>query len=132
MDQIKIRNARQRLMKEHENLLKSLERSQHSAEEIKLEKTEDEGDLASISHDRDVLLSLHEGSFARLQLIQKAIEVIDQGQYGECTRCGGVINEKRLDAIPWATKCIACQEATEVEHATAGMSLVGHEPEAEL
>ena len=132
MDPTGIRNTRKRLTNEHAALLKSLERSQLAVEEIKLEKTEDEGDLASISHDKDVLYSLHEGGFARLQLIQKAIEAIDGGQYGECIRCEGVINDKRLDAIPWATMCIACQEESEVGAASSGMSLTGLEAEAEL
>jgi RNA polymerase-binding transcription factor DksA len=132
MDAIRIRNARRRLTSEHTSLRKSLERSQHAAEEIKLEKTEDEGDLASISHDKDVLYRLHEGGFARLQLIQKAIEAIENGHYGECIRCEGVINEKRLEAIPWASMCIACQEQTEVADASLAMSLNGLEAEAEL
>jgi len=131
MDAIRIRNARQRLTSEHTILCKSLERSQHAAEEINLEKTEDEGDLASISHDKDVLYRLHEGGFARLQLIQKAIDAIENGSYGECIRCEEVINEKRLNAIPWATMCIACQEETEAAEASSGMSLIGLEAESE-
>jgi DnaK suppressor protein len=132
MDATKITKARQRLTAEHTSLRKSLVRSQSAADEIKLEKTEDEGDLASISHDRDVLYSLHEGGFARLQLIQKALESIDSGQYGECTRCEGPINEKRLEAVPWAAMCITCQEETESAQTTSGMSLIGLEAEAEL
>jgi DnaK suppressor protein len=132
MDAIRIKKARQRLTNEHTSLRKSLERSQHAAEEIKIEKTEDEGDLASISHDKDVLYRLHEGGFARLQLIQKAIEAIENGNYGECIRCEEVINDKRLEAIPWATMCIACQEETETAEASSGMSLIGLEAEAEL
>ena len=132
MDAIRIKNARRRLTSEYTSLRKSLERSQHAADEIKLEKTEDEGDLASISHDKDVLYSLHEGGFARLQSIQKAIEAIENGHYGECIRCEGVINEKRLEAIPWATMCIACQEEAEAAAASSGMSSIGLEAEVEL
>jgi DnaK suppressor protein len=132
MDATKITKARQRLTAEHTSLRKTLERSQQAADEIKLEKTEDEGDLASISHDRDVLYSLHEGGFARLQLIKKAIEAIDTGQYGECTRCEGPINDKRLEAVPWAAMCIACQEEAEAAQASPGMSMIGLETEAEL
>jgi DnaK suppressor protein len=132
MNAIRIKNVRHRLTSERDVLLKSLERSQNAAEEIKLEKTEDEGDLASISHDRDVLYSLHEGGFARLQLILKAIEAIDGGQYGECVRCEGIINDKRLEAVPWAAMCIACQEETEAAHVSSGMSLIGPDAEAEV
>jgi DnaK suppressor protein len=130
MDAKKIKDARARLTSEQEKLLQSLKRSQLAAEEIKLEKTEDEGDLASLSHDRDVLYNLHEGSFARLQLIEKAIEAIDSGRYGECVRCGEDINPKRLSAVPWAAMCIGCQEAVETEAASSGMVTTGVADEA--
>jgi len=79
-----------------------------------VENTEDEGDLATISHDKDLLYNLHEGGFARLRFIQEAMKALDRGQYGECVRCGNDINEKRLLAVPWATLCIRCQEETEM------------------
>jgi len=132
MDAKAIKNVRQRLANEYSTLLKSLERSQHAADEIRLEKTEDEGDLASISHDKDVLYSLHEGSFSRLQLIRKAIEAIDRGQYGECIRCEERINDKRLEAVPWAAMCIVCQEEIEAAQSSPGMSMTGFEAEVEL
>lgn len=33
---------------------------------------------------------------------------IEQGTYGTCARCGEAIGEKRLEALPTATRCIAC------------------------
>jgi DnaK suppressor protein len=115
LDAKKIQETRRRLSAEHEKLIKSMNRSRLAAEEIQIENTEDEGDMATISHDRDLLYNLHEGGFARLRFIQEAIKAIDRGQYGECTRCGNDINEKRLEAMPWATMCIHCQEETETE-----------------
>jgi len=132
MNAKKLSDLQQRLTDERDKLVMSLKRSQQASEEIKLEQTEDEGDLASISHDRDLLYSLHEGSFTRLQMIRKAIEAIEGGQYGECVRCEEAINEKRLDAVPWAEMCISCQEESEVDRTTSTMSLAGIEPEAEL
>jgi DnaK suppressor protein len=115
------------LSSDYEILIKSISRSRRAAEEIRLENTEDEGDLASISHDRDVLYNLHEGSFARLRFIQEAIKAIDRGHYGECSHCGKDINEKRLEAVPWATICIRCQEGTETDHTSSRMVLAGME-----
>ena len=132
MNAKKLSDLQQRLTDERDKLVMSLKRSQQASEEIKLEQTEDEGDLASISNDRDLLYSLHEGSFTRLQMIRKAIEAIEGGQYGECVRCEEAINEKRLDAVPWAEMCISCQEESEVDRTTSTMSLAGIEPEAEL
>ena len=49
MDQKKIKDTRRRLSREYENLINSINRNRLAAEQIKLENTEDEGDLATIS-----------------------------------------------------------------------------------
>jgi len=61
MDAKKIKDTRQRLSREYDNLIKSVNRNRIAAQEIKVENTEDEGDLATISHDKDLLYNLHEG-----------------------------------------------------------------------
>jgi len=109
MDAKRIKDTQRRLTSEYERLVKSINRNRTATEEMKLENTEDEGDLATLSHDREMLYNLHEGGFARLRSIKEAINALDRGQYGECLRCGNDINEKRLQAVPWATKCIHCQ-----------------------
>ena len=129
MDQKKLKETRQRLSTEYENLIKSINRNRTAAEEIKLENTEDAGDLATISHDRDLLYNLHEGGFERLRFIQEAIKALDRGQYGECIGCGEEIKAKRLEAVPWATMCIRCQEETEAEHTSSRMVLAGLDTE---
>ena len=129
MDAKKTKDMRKRLSNEYENLIKSISRNRLAAEEIRLENTEDEGDLATISHDRELLYNLHENDFARVRFVQEALKAIDCGQYGECIRCGEGINEKRLEAVPWATMCIRCQEGTEAEHTSSRMVLAGLEAE---
>ena len=125
MDSKKIKETRRRLASEHEHLIKSINRSRLAAEEIKIEKTEDEGDLAMISHETDLIYNLHEGGFARLKSVQEAMKAIDLGRYGECVRCRNEINEKRLMAIPWAALCIRCQEETEAEQTSSRMVHAG-------
>ncbi len=41
--------------------------------------------------------------------VQQALVRIDNGTYGICSNCGQPIPEKRLEAIPWATLCVACE-----------------------
>ena len=103
MDTKKIKDARHRLTAEHEKLVELLHRKQVASEEIKMENTEDEGDLATMSHDKALLNSLHEGAFANLKSIREALKALDSGEYGECVNCRKDINEKRLQAVPWAT-----------------------------
>jgi DnaK suppressor protein len=130
VDAKKIKRTRERLSRDYEKLIESINRSRLAANEIRIENTEDEGDLATISHDRDILYNIHEGGFARLRCIQEAIKAIDRGQYGECTRCGKDINENRLNAVPWARMCIHCQEEKEeMEQTSSHMVLAGLDSE---
>ena len=128
MDAKKLKNTRQRLAREYENLIRSISRARLAVEEIKIEKTEDEGDLAVISHERELLYNLHESDFARLRFIEEAMKALDRGGYGECIRCGDNINEKRLEVVPWATMCLRCQGDTEME-SSSRMVLAGREAE---
>src|SRR5260370_21475363 len=88
MDTKKSSDIQQRLSREYENLIKSINRNRMAAEEIRQENTEDEGDLATISHNKELLYNLHESDFMRLRFIQEALKALDRGQYGECLRCG--------------------------------------------
>jgi RNA polymerase-binding protein DksA len=45
--------------------------------------------------------------------INLALERLDAGQYGICERCGKEIDPRRLNALPYATLCIACQTLVE-------------------
>jgi len=121
MDDKKTQKFRQRLLEEYQKLIRSINRNRLAEEEIKLENTEDEGDLATISHNKELLYNLHESDFQRLKSIQEALKRMDRGEYGECVRCGEDINEKRLMAVPWATQCIQCQEEAEKESQNHGV-----------
>src|SRR2546421_4703958 len=125
MDDKKTQKFRQRLLEEYQKLIRSINRNRMAEEEIKLENTEDEGDLATISHNKELLYNLHESDFQRLKSIQEALKRMDRGEYGECVRCSEDINEKRLMAVPWATLCIQCQEEAEKESATPRPVLAG-------
>ena len=132
MDAKKLKDARQRLTAEHDTLIKSIDRNRLASEEITMENTEDEGDLAIISHNKHLLSNLNQDAFFRLKLIKEAIKVLDRGHYGECVRCENEIGEKRLLAVPWATLCIRCQEATEAERVSSDMVLAGSEEETDF
>lgn len=45
--------------------------------------------------------------------IEDALEKLMSGTYGECSKCGGLIEEARLKARPFATHCVDC--ATKAE-----------------
>ena len=120
MDKKQAKATRLRLEREYKTLTNSINRNRVAAEEIQHENTEDEGDMATMSHNKELIYNLHEGDYARLKSIQQALNVLDRGQYGECVNCGEDINQKRLAAVPWATLCIVCQEKMETETPHAG------------
>ncbi|HIE32825.1 MAG TPA: hypothetical protein EYP81_02080 [Thermodesulfobacteriaceae bacterium] len=45
-----------------------------------------------------------------LQEIEEALQRLEAGHYGRCIDCGRWIRLKRLETIPWAKRCRACQE----------------------
>ncbi|GCE28967.1 hypothetical protein KDA_44510 [Dictyobacter alpinus] len=49
----------------------------------------------------------------KLDEVNAALKRIEDGTYGHCIVCGKVIPEKRLEAIPWAPRCIEDEEAFE-------------------
>jgi DnaK suppressor protein len=46
--------------------------------------------------------------WAKLQDVERALAKLDDGTYGTCDSCGGAIEPARLEAIPWATRCVGC------------------------
>jgi len=119
MDKRQLQRLKKTLTAEHEGLVRTMTRNRAAEAEILIEKTEDEGDLALISHNKELLYNLHESDFRRLKAIEDALKRMDREEYGVCTECGEDINEKRLVAVPWATMCIACQEEEERDSDTA-------------
>jgi len=55
-----------------------------------------------------------------LRAVERALERIEEGSYGECSDCGGDIGYPRLKAYPTASRCIQCQTKYERNHAGEG------------
>lgn len=76
-------------------------------------KHADPADQAASEYERQSLA--HKAASARqsLKALKEAFRALQEGRFGECAECGGDIELKRLEAIPWARYCIKCQEARE-------------------
>ncbi|MGD9628386.1 MAG: TraR/DksA family transcriptional regulator [Pyrinomonadaceae bacterium] len=48
-----------------------------------------------------------------LSRLERALKLIDEGEYGTCPKCEEDIGEKRLNALPDAIFCISCAEEIE-------------------
>jgi DnaK suppressor protein len=76
-------------------------------------KHPDEADQAAAEFDRQALAHKIVRTQNLIQNLSRALQRLQQGGFGECAECGGEIESKRLEAIPWARYCIACQQARE-------------------
>ena len=71
------------------------------------------GDAATITFNREMDYSLEDNAGHVLAAIDEALKRIDEGTFGTCSRCGSAIAEERLEAMPYATKCIECKRLEE-------------------
>ncbi len=89
------------------------ERAAGEGRETVTQGGEDYVDDAVTQYAREFLLSLSDLERKQLQLVEDALERIDDGTYGECITCGENVSEVRLKAVPWAATCVKCQEIAE-------------------
>lgn len=83
------------------------------------EETEEESfdnhmaDVATATYMRELEYTLEDNTEHVIEEIDAALERIEEGTYGTCVRCGSTIAEERLEAMPYATKCIECKRLEE-------------------
>jgi DnaK suppressor protein len=65
------------------------------------------GEGTSMAVDRLAAVSAQEHLLAMLDEVRRARQHADDGSYGTCEACGEPIPEGRLEARPWATRCVA-------------------------
>lgn len=65
-------------------------------------------DLGSDNFEQEFTLSLMENEEGTLELIEMALERIEDGTYGQCDECGVKIPKARLNALPYAPLCVKC------------------------
>ena len=61
----------------------------------------------------DLSFALVEIRTQMLENIKTALMRLDTGEYGICDDCDEEISKSRLRALPFATKCLTCQESAE-------------------
>ncbi len=57
----------------------------------------------------EVLAALDRSIRAEMAQIEKTLARLDKGEYGVCEVCGGPISPKRLEALPYAARCVVCE-----------------------
>jgi DnaK suppressor protein len=113
MDKRKVKSYRDRLLERRESLFSQVTEAEMSSRERDLEATQDPADMAANAYTKELLISMSANDRKLLTLIDEALERVEAGEYGECVNCAEPVQEKRLDAVPWARYCLKCQDLQE-------------------
>jgi DnaK suppressor protein len=105
------------LERKEEELVRALSRT----ESIAIEKSPEQMDEIQYASERDLAILNVDREYQILQQVKAALRRIHAGRFGTCIECESAIGPGRLAAVPWALRCIRCQEAADrdVQGATA-------------
>ncbi len=110
MDKHRVDHFKKRLLRERDDLLGLVTRVEKDGRFADDQGTQDLADKAASSYTKEFLFHQSSNERTLLQLIDEALRRIEEGSYGECAHCGGPMDAKRLDAVPWARHCVPCQQ----------------------
>lgn len=102
--------VRKRLVAKRDELLQDLAKNRQVSDETIDESAQDMADRATSAYTKEFAYSLSESDRKILLLIEEALGRLDAGSYGTCIHCSQVVQEKRIEAVPWARHCLDCQE----------------------
>jgi DnaK suppressor protein len=70
-------------------------------------------DEIQYASERDLAMRNVDRESSLLRDVKAALRRIHDGSFGTCIECESEISPKRLAAVPWASRCIQCQEAAD-------------------
>ncbi len=107
-----LEHFKQRLLEEKAKILKDIEAEASSTQSPETVNG-DLADYAEVYLDNRTLHKLSETQIKILDMIDDALSKIEDGTYGICSVCGREIGKERLEAIPYASKCVECKNREE-------------------
>lgn len=82
-------------------------------EGMAIQKSADQMDEIQYAQERELATRTVDRESAVLREVHAALQRVHYGSFGTCTDCQWEIGPKRLAAVPWARRCINCQEAAD-------------------
>jgi DnaK suppressor protein len=101
-------------------MLDRTEDTLRSLDEIAVENAPDSLDRIQHATEREMAIRRIELDFSKVQSMRLALQRITEGTYGICFRCDGEIPAKRLNALPWASYCLECQNSADDQKSEHG------------
>ena len=113
MEQKKLKLLREKLILKKEEILVAYNKNKTYGKEADEDGAQDIADKAANSYTKEFLFRLSNNERDMLQLVDEALIRIEGRRYGVCVVCEDEMDKKRLEAVPWAKRCISCQEKQE-------------------
>ncbi len=113
MDKKRLEYYKKKLLARREELLKNIARTEEEGRAADEDPTVDLADKAANSYTKEFLFGQTNHGRFTLALIEEALKRIKQNEFGLCANCQQEVQQKRLEAVPWARHCITCQEKHE-------------------
>ena len=113
MDKRRVKVYRDRLLDRREGLVGQVMEAEQYSRERDSEATQDPADMAANAYTKELLFSMSANDRRLLELIDEALERMNEGDYGMCVNCGEPVLDKRLEAVPWSRSCLRCQDLQE-------------------
>ena len=113
MDKKRLDYYKKKLQTRREELLKTIARTEEEGRTADDDPTVDLADKAANSYTKEFLFGQTNNDRSVLQLVDEALGRIKENTYGTCTECEEELQQKRLEAVPWARYCVSCAEKHE-------------------
>jgi DnaK suppressor protein len=113
MDKKHLDYFKKKLQAKRDELLRTIARTEQEGRSADDDPTVDLADKAANSYTKEFLFGQTDNDRVTLQQVDEALRRIDQETFGECLSCHEEMQQKRLEAVPWARHCRACQEKLE-------------------
>ena len=101
------------LLAERERLIHNSKASIKNDLNISTDDLPDEADLAASEINQSLTFELRNRERMMIAKINTALQRIQDGTFGECEFCEEQIEKRRLEARPFSTLCVGCQEMHE-------------------
>ena len=113
MDAVRLEYFRKLLLSDLRHQARLIGDEQAAVVDAANDGAKESADLALRDVIEELALKVGEQESQMVADIDQALLRIQEGSYGICVRCGKVIDERRLEALPTARYDAACQAAIE-------------------
>jgi len=113
MDKKRMEYYKKKLLTRRDELVKTIVRTEEEGRQADDDPTVDLADKAANSYTKEFLFGQTNTDRTILNLIDEALKRIRNNEYGMCANCQEELQQKRLEAVPWAKHCISCAEKKE-------------------